>query len=82
MKHVHAHEAVIGNESKARVWQKIVCFYALTLIFSFAFGEFILRTGKLEAGNLLFVTGVMWSPALATFATKKIFRKRSDHSSQ
>jgi membrane protease YdiL (CAAX protease family) len=58
------------------VWKKVGCFYALTLIFSFTFGGFILRAGKLEAGNLLFVTGAMWSPALATFATKKIFRER------
>ena len=63
-------------DSKTRVWKKVGCFYTLTLIFSFAFGGFILRTGKLDAGNLLFVTGAMWSPALATFATKRIFRER------
>ena len=34
---------------------------------------FILHAGKLEAGNLLYVTGAMWSPGLAAFATKKIF---------
>lgn len=64
------------NESKARVWRKISCFYVLTLVFSLGFGGFILRAGKLEAGNLLFVTGAMWSPALASFATKRIFRER------
>src|SRR5262249_23099094 len=63
----------VMKESKARVWKKIACFYALTMLFSFAFGAFILRAGKLEAGNLLFVTGTMWSPALAAFGTKKIF---------
>ena len=61
------------NEPRARVWRKIACFYALTLVFSFIFGGFILRAGKLEAGNLLFVTGAMWSPALAVFSTKKLF---------
>jgi membrane protease YdiL (CAAX protease family) len=61
------------NESKARVWKKIVCFYALTMLLSFGFGAFILHSGKLEAGNLLYVTGAMWSPALAAFATKKLF---------
>src|SRR5262249_3088299 len=61
------------NESKVRVWKKIGCFYALTMLFSLAFGAFILRAGKSEAGNLLYVTGAMWSPALAVFATKKIF---------
>jgi hypothetical protein len=61
------------NEPKARIWKKIGCFYALTLVFSFIFGGSILRAGKLEAGNLLFVTGAMWSPALAAFSTKKLF---------
>src|SRR5215469_18422850 len=61
------------NESKSRVWRKIGCFYALTILFSFAFGAFILHAGKLEAGNLLYVTGTMWSPGLAAFATKRIF---------
>ena len=66
----------MSNEPKSRVWKKIGCFYVLTLIFSLAFGGFILQAGKMEAGNLLFVTGAMWSPALATFATKKIFREQ------
>src|SRR6516164_1056605 len=61
------------NESKSRIWRKIGCFYALTILLSFAFGAFILHAGKLEAGNLLYVTGVMWSPGLAAFATKRIF---------
>jgi len=61
------------NDSKARVWTKIVCFYTLTMLFSFILGAFILHAGKLEAGNLLYVTGVMWSPGMAAFATKKIF---------
>jgi uncharacterized protein len=41
--------------------------------FSAVFGGFVLYAGKMTAGDLLFVTGSMWSPALATFATKKIF---------
>ena len=61
------------NDSKARVWKKVICFYALTMFLSFGFGAFILHAGKLEAGNLLYVTGAMWSPALAAFATKRIF---------
>src|SRR5215831_894011 len=61
------------NESKARVWRRIGCYYALTILLSCALGAFILHAGKLEAGNLLYVTGTMWSPALAAFATKKIF---------
>jgi membrane protease YdiL (CAAX protease family) len=61
------------NESKARVWKKIGVYYILTLVFSGAFGAFILHAGKMDAGNLLYVTGAMWSPALAVFATKAIF---------
>ena len=61
------------NESKSRVWRKIVCFYALAMLLSFGFGAFILHAGKLDAGNLLYVTGVTWSPGLAAFATKKLF---------
>jgi len=57
----------------ARTWKKIGCFYALTMVFSGIFGGFVLHAGKMGAGDLLFVTGSMWSPALATFATKKIF---------
>src|SRR5215471_4057708 len=60
-------------DSKVRVWKKIVCFYALTMLFSLSFGAFVLHAGKLDAGNLLYVTGAMWSPGLAAFATKKIF---------
>jgi uncharacterized protein len=61
------------NTSKARVWKKIICFYTLTMLFSLAFGGFILHAGKMDAGNLLYVTGSMWSPGLAALATKKIF---------
>jgi membrane protease YdiL (CAAX protease family) len=63
------------SEPKARVWKKIGCFYALTIVLSLFFGLFILRSGKMEVGNLLFVTGAMWSPGLAALATKKIFRE-------
>jgi membrane protease YdiL (CAAX protease family) len=62
-------------ESKARVWKKIGVFYALTWLFSGAFDAFILHAGKMDAGNLLYVTGAMWGPAFAAFATKAIFRE-------
>jgi membrane protease YdiL (CAAX protease family) len=61
------------SDSKVRSWKKIVCFYALAMLFSLFFGAFILHAGKLDAGNLLYVTGAMWSPGLAAFATKKVF---------
>jgi membrane protease YdiL (CAAX protease family) len=56
-----------------RTWKKIVCFYALTMLFAGVFDAFVLHAGKMSAGNLLYVTGAMWSPALAAFATKRIF---------
>ncbi|MEP7015366.1 MAG: type II CAAX endopeptidase family protein [Verrucomicrobiota bacterium] len=64
---------VAVNESKARVWKKIGVYYALTMLFSGVFGLFVLHAGRMDAGNLLYVTGTMWSPALAVFATKAIF---------
>jgi len=59
--------------ANARSWKKIGCFYALTMLFNGVCGGFVLHAGKMSAGNLLYVTGAMWSPALAAFATKKIF---------
>ena len=64
------------NESKARVWKKIGVFYMLTLLFSGAFDALVLHAGKMDAGNLLYITGAMWSPGLAAFATKAFFRER------
>lgn len=62
-------------ESRARIWKKIACFYALTMLLSGLFDVFVLHAGKMDAGNLLYVTGAMWSPALAAFATKRIFHE-------
>lgn len=61
------------NGSRARIWKKIACFYALTMVGSGIFSAFVIHAGKMDAGNLLYVTGAMWSPALAAFATKMIF---------
>ena len=61
------------HEPTARIWKKVGCFYALTMLFSGVFNAFVLHAGKMDAGNLLYVTGAMWSPALAAFATKKLF---------
>lgn len=63
------------NEPSTRVWKKVACFYALTMLFSAVFDAFVLHAGKMDAGNLLYVTGAMWSPALAAFATKALFRE-------
>ena len=61
------------DEPKARVWKKIALFYLLTMTFSGVFDALVLHAGKMDAGNLLYVTGAMWSPALAAFATKAIY---------
>ena len=60
-------------ETKARVWKKIGCYYALTMIFSGCFDAFVLHAGHIDAGNLFYVTGSMWSPALAACLTKAFF---------
>ena len=63
------------NESKSRIWKKISLYYALTLVFSGVFNALVLHAGKMDAGNLLYVTGAMWSPAFAAFVTKSIFHE-------
>jgi membrane protease YdiL (CAAX protease family) len=61
------------TEPAARVWKKIAVFYGLTLLFSNVFNFFELHAGKMDAGNLLYVTGAMWSPGLAALLTKRLF---------
>jgi len=63
----------VAAESASRVWKKIGLFYVLTLLFSNLFNALELHAGTMDAGNLLYVTGAMWSPALAAFLTKAIF---------
>lgn len=64
------------ENGKARTWKKIGLFYGLTMLFSGIFDGFVLGAGKMDAGNLLYVTGAMWSPAFAAFVTKRIFGER------
>ncbi|MBA2333656.1 MAG: CPBP family intramembrane metalloprotease [Blastocatellia bacterium] len=61
------------QETKSRTWRKIGCFYAFTLLFTGFFSLFAIRVVGLDAGNLLYYTGLMWSPALAAFLTKWLF---------
>jgi CAAX amino terminal protease family. len=63
-------------EPPTRVWKKIGTYYGLTLGFSGVFDALILHAHSMTAGNRLYVTGAMWSPALAAFVTKTIFRER------
>jgi membrane protease YdiL (CAAX protease family) len=60
------------DEPKGRVWKKIGLFYLLTIAFGGFFAALAVHARKMDAGNLLYVTGSMWSPALAAFATKAI----------
>ena len=63
-----------ATEPTGRVWKKIALFYGLTLLFSGVFDAFLLHAGQIDSGSkLLYVTGSMWSPALAAFVTKRIF---------
>ena len=61
------------TSANARTWKKIAVFYGLTLFFSNVFNALELHAGKMDAGNLLYVTGAMWSPGLAALATKRLF---------
>lgn len=60
------------TESKSRVWNKIIFFYVLTLLLSAVF-QMLDRNAP---GNVTIITGVMWCPALAAFATKWMFGER------
>ncbi len=57
------------KESAARVWKKIAVFYLLTLALTHVFDLAEIR----GAENILYTTGAMWCPALAAFATKRLF---------
>jgi membrane protease YdiL (CAAX protease family) len=61
------------SEAKSRIWKKIGCYYGLTMLFSGCFEAFVLHAGHMDAGNLFYVTGSMWSPALAACLTKALF---------
>ncbi|MGZ5538132.1 MAG: CPBP family intramembrane glutamic endopeptidase [Chthoniobacterales bacterium] len=60
-------------EAKSRIWKKIGCYYALTMLLSGAFSAFAIHAGHMDAGNLFYVTGAMWSPALSACLTKAFF---------
>ena len=60
------------STDKARSRNKIVVYYALTLAFSAPWYWLAARSGF----SVLLFTGIMWMPALATFATLRIFGER------
>jgi membrane protease YdiL (CAAX protease family) len=61
------------SEPAAKVWRKIAVFYFLTLLFSNIFNAFVFHAGRMDVGNLIYVTGSMWSPGLSALLTKRIF---------
>jgi uncharacterized protein len=56
--------------------KQIVTYVLLVLLFSSVFYFLILHAGTLGAGGGLFVRGLMWCPALAAFATLRIYGRR------
>jgi uncharacterized protein len=56
--------------------KQIVTYVLLVLLFSSVFYFLILHAGTLGAGNGLFVRGLMWCPALAAFATLRLYGRR------
>ncbi|HJV89153.1 MAG TPA: CPBP family intramembrane glutamic endopeptidase [Holophagaceae bacterium] len=48
---------------------RVLTYLGLTLLFSCVFYALILHAGSLGAGGGRYVTGIMWCPALAAFAT-------------
>ncbi|WP_143708925.1 CPBP family intramembrane glutamic endopeptidase [[Flexibacter] sp. ATCC 35208] len=53
----------------------IVIFLLITLAISSIFYAFIIHTGKIMGGRGVFVTGMMWSPALSSFLTSWIIKR-------
>jgi uncharacterized protein len=67
----------MSESNKSR--RQIAVFLLLLFAFSAVFYSLILIGHKLDAGKGIYVTGVMWCPALAAFATLKLNgRKVSD----
>ncbi len=60
-------------ESKGRVWKKIAFFYGLTTLLSTPFNLFMIFAGDILSGGMLYMAGLMWSPAVAAIVTKKLF---------
>ncbi len=54
----------------------IITFLILTFALSSIFYFLIIRTGKLESGFSLYVTALMWCPALAAFITSRILGRK------
>ena len=58
-------------QDNVRVWKKISVFYALTTALTAIFDA----GDRAAPDNIIYVTGAMWSPAVAAFFTKMLFRE-------
>src|ERR1700749_3679864 len=54
----------------------IVIFLLITFALSSIYYFLIIHAGKLAAGGGLYVTGLMWSPALSAFITSLILKRK------
>jgi membrane protease YdiL (CAAX protease family) len=61
-----------GTQSR----KAVALFLSITLAFSCIYYFLVIHTGKLGSGFGLYVTGLMWSPALSAFITCKILRRK------
>ena len=62
-------------ESARIVWRRIAIYVGLVFLFSTPFYAIILAVGRLGAGRGLYVTGLMWCPALAALVTCRLTGK-------
>jgi len=59
------------DQSTSRVWKKILVFYVLTTLLTAVFDA----GDRAAPNNVIYLTASMWSPALAAFITKMLFRE-------
>ncbi|HMA52340.1 MAG TPA: type II CAAX endopeptidase family protein [Magnetospirillaceae bacterium] len=57
------------EQAKGRVWAKIAFFYLVTTALTALFNV----GGRHAPGNIVYVTGAMWSPAIAALLTQRLF---------
>jgi membrane protease YdiL (CAAX protease family) len=56
--------------------RQVLTYLVLVLLFSSVFYFLVIRAKQLGAGGGMYVTGIMWCPALAAFATLKLNGRR------
>jgi membrane protease YdiL (CAAX protease family) len=64
------------EQSASQSRKAILIFLLITFGLSSIYYFLIIHAGKLAAGGGLYVTGLMWSPALAAFITSRILKRK------